>query len=272
LGKAYTYLSIVQALQEGVVTRASLIVNGGAVEDAVWLARGGGLLSVLGLHLNLSEGVPVSAHVPTLTAGGLMLGKHGFREAVMLSRVSAEDLERETNAQIDKFRSLVGHFPSRIDGHQHCHVLPGVRETLSKVFASKGVQYTRIPNERAASALCRVCAVTSQEATVAKGVYSSQGILSADCLVGLSFCASSYSPQELTEAIRAQVVTTQSANCEIMVHPGHQADSPGWDAFDCSANRARELEVLCNPSLKLSLKKTTILVSEFVLNHIGSAL
>lgn len=206
-------------MQHGVVTRASLIVNGSVVEEAVQMAKQAGFLSVLGLHLNLSEGIPISKQraATTLCRGGLMLGKQRFREAVMRGEIDAQDVHSETEAQIDKFRMLVGHFPSRVDGHQHCHVLPMVRDVLAEVFARKGVKFTRIPNETADGALCRVCAVVSKEATHAQHVYRSRGIESAECLVGLRFCASPYSPQELATAVESQLDFTRSSSCEVLL-------------------------------------------------------
>jgi predicted glycoside hydrolase/deacetylase ChbG (UPF0249 family) len=57
---------ILEAYREGVVTSACLLVTGSSVEKAVCMAKEGEL--ALGMHLNLTEGPPVSApeDVPTL--------------------------------------------------------------------------------------------------------------------------------------------------------------------------------------------------------------
>ena len=47
---------IVQAIKGGVVTCTSVMANGAAATEAIQLARDHGLLHVVGLHLNLTEG------------------------------------------------------------------------------------------------------------------------------------------------------------------------------------------------------------------------
>lgn len=74
----------------GVVTAASLLVNGPAAEHAVGMMKTNGLLDSMGLHLNLTEGTPVgnpegiptllSPHSP-LSADRLFLGKTLFQAA-----------------------------------------------------------------------------------------------------------------------------------------------------------------------------------------------
>ena len=50
------------------VTRASLLVNGGSAKSGLERALARGLEVVL--HLNLTEGAPISPHVPTLLSPG----------------------------------------------------------------------------------------------------------------------------------------------------------------------------------------------------------
>ena len=51
-------LGILHAMEAGVVTLASVMVNGAAAEAGIQLARERGFLGRLGLHLNLTEGRP----------------------------------------------------------------------------------------------------------------------------------------------------------------------------------------------------------------------
>jgi predicted glycoside hydrolase/deacetylase ChbG (UPF0249 family) len=62
----------------------------------------------LGLHLNLTEGRPVSADVPSLVdaATGLMRGKFGVRE----KRPSDADVRREAVAQVGELSSAASSF------------------------------------------------------------------------------------------------------------------------------------------------------------------
>ena len=59
--------------------------------------------------------------------------------------------------------------PHFVDGHQHCHVVPAVREALAAVFAAAGVRVTRVPSERKPPiTLCPLCSVVDIEAEQAR--------------------------------------------------------------------------------------------------------
>lgn len=78
-----------------------------------------------GLHLNLSEGVPLSpalaAHWPRLPAlPRLIADAH-------LGRLPLAALAEELAAQWQAFVDAAGAAPDFLDGHQHVHHLPGIR-------------------------------------------------------------------------------------------------------------------------------------------------
>jgi predicted glycoside hydrolase/deacetylase ChbG (UPF0249 family) len=82
----------------------------------------------LGLHFNLSEGAPLSAalasHWPTLPSlGRLMILAH-------LGRLPVSAIAAEFRAQADAFADGIGALPTFVDGHQHVHALPGVRDAV----------------------------------------------------------------------------------------------------------------------------------------------
>ena len=81
----------------------------------------------LGLHLNLSEGRPLSPRdeVPSLVdEDGRLLGKAGLWAACADGAVRPSDVAREANVQLRQFALLVGRSPTHVDGHQHAHVAP----------------------------------------------------------------------------------------------------------------------------------------------------
>ncbi|XP_060050537.1 carbohydrate deacetylase isoform X2 [Erinaceus europaeus] len=118
---------IVEAFLAGAVTSVSLLVNGAAAESAAELARRHRIPT--GLHANLSEGRPVgpARYGPSslLSPDGFFRGKMGFREAVAAGDVALSQVREELEAQLRRFRELVGRDPTHVDGHQHVHVLPG---------------------------------------------------------------------------------------------------------------------------------------------------
>lgn len=146
--------AILRAHQEGVVTSATLMANGSALQDAVTLVRN--LSSQkrfsVGCHLSLVDGVPVSepAEVRTLLDGGKELrqtiGRFGI--AARRGHISADEVEREATAQ---FRMLqnAGVKLSHFDAHKHAHMFPEILKPSLKAAANCGVRAVRNPFEGA---------------------------------------------------------------------------------------------------------------------------
>lgn len=89
-----------------------------------------------GLHFNLTEGRPLSASLhriwPTLPPLPRLL-----RDA-LLRRLPLEALQAEWRAQWRALVDETGRAPDFVDGHQHVHHLPGVREiVLAAVTAAE---------------------------------------------------------------------------------------------------------------------------------------
>ena len=82
----------------------------------------------LGLHFNLTEGAPRSAALarrwPRLPALPLLIA------GAQLRRLPLADIAAEWQAQLDAFIEATGRSPDHVDGHQHVHHLPGVRDVV----------------------------------------------------------------------------------------------------------------------------------------------
>ena len=146
---------ILAAHAAGLLTGASLLVNGASAPGALAAAVAAGL--PVGLHVNLTEGAPVSA--PAAVASLLapparreLRGKHGFRAALRAGEVDAGHIAAEVAAQLARFVALhpARQLPAHFDGHQHVHVLPAVAVALAAVCGAQGVRATRLPRLHAA--------------------------------------------------------------------------------------------------------------------------
>jgi len=104
-----------------------------------WYTQAGALRSFksqasLGLHFNLTEGKPLSTRLQR---------SHGFMPlSQLLLRSSFRQLdqsaiEEEVNAQLDAFREAMGCWPDFIDGHQHIHQFPVIRDALIAAYEKK---------------------------------------------------------------------------------------------------------------------------------------
>ncbi|KAJ8005601.1 hypothetical protein DPEC_G00119630 [Dallia pectoralis] len=140
---------IVDCFQSGGISNVSLLVNASSAVEATQLAKRHRI--PIGLHANLSEGLPVCKGLKRdstlLNKQGFFHGKMGFRKALKSGHLSMAEVEQELRAQVRLFGELMGHMPCHMDGHQHVHVLPEVREVFAQVLSDCGISYTRVPVE-----------------------------------------------------------------------------------------------------------------------------
>lgn len=102
--------------------------------DAPRLAGLRGLI-VPGLHLNLTLGVPLGS-MPRLAPDGGFPDIGALVRGALLRRIDRAEVEHEFVRQIDRFRDAAGYLPEMIDGHQHAHALPIVRDALIRAIAA----------------------------------------------------------------------------------------------------------------------------------------
>ena len=84
----------------------------------------------IGLHATLTAPfVPLTMHFKPLH-GGLFLPLGKMLARSMLRRLDAEIIRSELNAQLAAFVALFGRAPDYVDGHQHVHLFPQVRDAF----------------------------------------------------------------------------------------------------------------------------------------------
>jgi predicted glycoside hydrolase/deacetylase ChbG (UPF0249 family) len=104
----------------GAISATSVAVDGPSLGTAIEALRPlQGTMSV-GLHLNFTEN-PHFAGPPRIS---------GWIIAAWLRRLDRRALTDEIHRQLDRFETLLGKPPTHIDGHEHVHQFPGIREPL----------------------------------------------------------------------------------------------------------------------------------------------
>lgn len=98
----------------------------------------------IGLHLDFTE-APLQANLRR-PLGQLI-------SMAYLRQLSRQSIRREIDAQIDAFEAGLGRPPDHVDGHQHVHQLPVVREALLAALRERGLHCwvrgtDRAPHER----------------------------------------------------------------------------------------------------------------------------
>ena len=143
-------VGIFEAIQAGVVTSVSILANGQALEDALRRIRSQIRQNIsLGIHINLSEGRPLSSNLRLLTGqDGCFLKKLSAHEILM--RPEDPELEREISQELtNQIETLLdtGVRIDHLDGHQHVHVFPAVLPLAIKIAQKYKIPWMRIPKE-----------------------------------------------------------------------------------------------------------------------------
>jgi hypothetical protein len=90
----------------------------------------------VGLHLNLTLGAPLGA-MPGFAAGGVLPKRNSVMVRALLGLVPTREIAAEIERQLDAFERHFGYPPDHIDGHEHMHVLSGIRQCLFEVVARR---------------------------------------------------------------------------------------------------------------------------------------
>ena len=143
---------IVELLCSGRLSATSCMVNmPGWREQSAWLQPFKDKVDI-GLHLNLTEGLPCSSAYRSYVDERFMsLPKLLVATFSGSRKLSANVLEAEFDAQIDAFEDAMGCVPDFVDGHQHVHHLPLIRDVLASVFQKRLKRhgaYVRVAKQR----------------------------------------------------------------------------------------------------------------------------
>jgi predicted glycoside hydrolase/deacetylase ChbG (UPF0249 family) len=111
----------------------------------------------VGLHLNLTFGAPLGA-MPRLAPAGTFPSRNTLIGRTLVGATDPAEIAAEIERQLDAFENGLGFPPDHIDGHEHMHVLSGIRRPLLDVVSRRyqGLKpLIRDPSDRPASILAR---------------------------------------------------------------------------------------------------------------------
>lgn len=141
--------AVERAHRDGILTAASLMVAGEAVDDAVARARAMPTLGV-GLHVVLVDGWPIlpADRLPSLvdSHGRLRadMGRMSFK--IFASRSARRQLAHEVEAQFAAF-AATGLPLDHVNAHKHFHLHPTVAATILRIGRRYGMRAVRAPIE-----------------------------------------------------------------------------------------------------------------------------
>lgn len=137
--------AIFRALENRVITSATVLANGAATASAILRLQGFQQCS-FGVHLNLTDFRPVAAEshrdlAPILNERGCFNG-NAIREIRIGPRI-LKAIYREWCAQIESLIHL-GLQPTHLDGHHHVHTVPQVLPVLAALRRRYKINKIRI--------------------------------------------------------------------------------------------------------------------------------
>ncbi len=138
--------AIVRLIGEGCCTSTSIMPNMPAFEDACDLADECGFGKHVGMHLVLTQGIPLTSDIRKERRFCSEEGELCMRRAtptLFLSTGEKSALAAEIRAQIKKCRDR-GISISHIDSHHHVHTEWGIANVLIPIVREAGIPFARI--------------------------------------------------------------------------------------------------------------------------------
>jgi len=248
---------ILEALDAGRLTAVSALVNGPR-----WPAMGRELLrhcrnADIGLHFNLTLGRPLG-HMPNFAPTGTFPPVSKVIHMAMRGKLPMDEIRAEIDRQLDRFEAVMERRPDFVDGHQHVHVLPGIREALLDAMLARRLE-GRAWLRNAADGVYRIAARRTHASkalavrALASGFYRAahwRGFAVNDGFAGFS----DFDPgKDYAKAFESYLRAPGRAHL-IMCHPGH-VDEELKAQDPVTITREQELAFLLSPRLPEMLEK-----------------
>jgi predicted glycoside hydrolase/deacetylase ChbG (UPF0249 family) len=263
---------IFEAIEAGAVTASSILVNGSAFEDCLQRIASADFNHIsFGVHLNLTEGMPLSPGLKSITGqDGCFCGKQEAHRRLM--GMGDEGLEEEVRqefaAQIQALRAA-GVRIDHVDGHQHVHIFPAAIDSAVRTAREFKVPWMRIPEEppslksmdRTHRMLNNEAQMFCRLAAAARIRIHGSTLKTTDHFRGL-YLKGRLSLTRLEETLRL----LPPGLTELMVHPGRAPVDPAvqgpFSAFS-HREREKELEVLTSGSFQRMLETYNVQLTSF---------
>lgn len=230
---------IIECHVNGIVTRASIMPNGAAFDDAVERARQTPSLAI-GVHLNFYRGTPVSPldRVPSLVGpDGTFPGawKTTIRR-LATGALQLDELEAELSAQVERVLA-VGLVPICLNSDKHLHLWPSAFDVTCRVARRYGIPEIRVVRDplQAKTIALGLHGLSVRNARVAKAMQ----LQVPDGTIGVA-------QRPLSDELLLRILRGAThGRTEMVVHPGYVDDE--FRALQQTlANRfvgSRELEI-----------------------------
>ena len=142
--------------QKKIITSCSALVNFKDIYSAKDIANKYAFTNNIGLHFNITQGYPLTDDIKACSrifSNGML--NDDFRSNKIkilgsspvfvnfLSKLELSAIQREFNAQVDKFLDIFGILPSHMDSHHGCHHDPILYLYICKWARNRGIKAVR---------------------------------------------------------------------------------------------------------------------------------
>jgi predicted glycoside hydrolase/deacetylase ChbG (UPF0249 family) len=205
----------------------------------------------LGLHLNLTTGEPLGP-MPGLAPSGSFPALGKVLRASLLRRFDRREIAQEITRQLAAFEDTLGVAPDFVDGHQHVHVLNGIRQPLLRVLAERYPNPAARPYLRdpADSPLAIAARRHAGKALIVAGFASGFNVAARRAGFAVNRGFSGFSAFDTRADYGAEFracLTKPGARHLVMCHPG-LVDDALRSIDSVVETRPRELEFLAGPA------------------------
>lgn len=197
----------------------------------------------IGLHLTLTGERPLTA-MPRLTLDGSLPEIASLHRLAVRGGLPLGEIAAEVSAQFDAFIAAMGCPPAFVDGHQHSHALPGIRDIVLRETARRAPDaWVRDCRDRLSAMLVRPfpgkAIGSAWHSRGLRRAAVAHGLKTNDSFAGHYDFASDYLD------LFPRFLRRPGAKHLVMCHPG--AGERAGDAV--AAARPREAEALRNLSI-----------------------
>lgn len=176
----------------------------------------------IGLHLTLTDQRPAGP-MPQLAPDGRLPSIGRLIGLAWRGRLDPAEIAAEVDRQLDSFGAALGRPPDFIDGHQHAHLLPTVRDAVLAALAARCPgAYLRLCGDGPAAILRRGVAAPKAGLLTVLG----HGLARRAAARGVATNRSFRGVYDLTDRVpfgdlMARFLDRPQAGMLVMVHPGH---------------------------------------------------
>lgn len=236
---------IIAAHRHGILTSTTLMTNMPDALRAIALAGENPALGV-GIHLVLSQGRPITAHLRSLVdgQGNFARGLSTLLAKVSISGRARREVQTEWAAQIEF--ALAHHLiPTHLDSHKHIHHWPPLAEITLQLARTYNIRFIRCAREAPVPGYKTTPAYTLLAHLAAKlrSRIAAAGLRSTDWFFGLSATG-----KMSVQTWLALLQHLPAGLGEVMVHPGNPVGLTHRHTR-LLLERTLEQEALCNAAV-----------------------